>query len=141
MASDAPVTCVSWCQADAFCRDVGKRLCGQIGGGSTDYNVTDSAQAQWFNACSLGGEMTGCVLATTEPASVASSATCQTTAGVYDLLGSVQEWIDSCQTGTDKCRYRGGSFTSPEPGSCSWYNYFNRFAQYQNIGFRCCSNP
>ena len=53
-----PQVCVDWCDAYAYCRGVGKRLCGKIGGGPNpdgDYRWGDFEWSQWFNACSAHG--------------------------------------------------------------------------------------
>ena len=54
-----PVAGVNWCDAYAFCEWAGKRLCGQISGGSLDPNDSNNAGAsQWYAACSSGGATT-----------------------------------------------------------------------------------
>lgn len=53
-----PQVCVDWCDAYAYCRAVGKRLCGKIGGGAISYGEDDNASLdQWYNACSSGGAL------------------------------------------------------------------------------------
>ncbi|HQP34612.1 MAG TPA: SUMF1/EgtB/PvdO family nonheme iron enzyme [Polyangiaceae bacterium] len=130
---------VDWCDAYAYCKAVGKRLCGGIGGGATaDAELADAAKSQWFNACSSGGEFNypygglpgagaqagydeqACNGAdkgvnTTLPAGTCTGCVSSETgyAGVWDLSGSVEEWEDSCVGAagkTDPCRKRGGSF-------------------------------
>lgn len=68
--ANLPVTGVDWCDAQAYCSWVGKRLCGRIGGGSLNFGSNDGKgggksdgpddwedyrKAQWFNACTGGG--------------------------------------------------------------------------------------
>ena len=51
-----PQVCVDWCDAYAYCRGVGKRLCGAIGGGPNGYDdAADASKSQWYNACGAGG--------------------------------------------------------------------------------------
>lgn len=51
-----PQVCVDWCDAYAYCKAVGKRLCGKVGGGPNEYiDYADAAKSQWFNACSSNG--------------------------------------------------------------------------------------
>jgi sulfatase modifying factor 1 len=158
-----PQGCVDWCDAYAYCRAVGKRLCGRIGGGSN--GITDYANAslsQWYNACVSdganntfpyggtysanacdGGDHSG----TTVP--VGSMTSCQSAVpgyqGVYDLSGNVWEWEDSCngtwQSAT--CRIRGGTFydvgTYNVALRCDYDGYTNKDYVDSTIGFRCCS--
>lgn len=136
-----PQVCVTSCDAEAFCKAVGKRLCGQPGGAHAPFEGFDDAnQDQWYNACSGGGKntypyadkydgkacngydnpQTGCQAGTgcnTRPGGDVT--TCQSPvpgyAGVYDLSGNVFEWQDSCdkyEDGKDRCRFRGGSYIS-----------------------------
>jgi formylglycine-generating enzyme len=120
-----PVVQVDWCDAYAYCKWVGKRLCGRIGGGanaSADYANSD--RSQWFRVCSNGGRNAypyggtyrsaacngfngpnGCDHDTGVPSGtctltpVGSYAQCQGAApfsSVFDLSGNVIEWEDSC---------------------------------------------
>ncbi len=139
-----PQVCVDWCDAYAYCAGVGKRLCGNIGGGASGYaDVRNASSSQWYNACSSNGadtypygntySATTCngydywaptYNETTTP--VGSLAGCQAAvpyAGVYDLSGNVEEWEDNCgaYNGIGQFAYclpRGGSFHdySVQPG-------------------------
>ena len=141
-----PVNWVNWCQAYGYCAQQGKRLCGQIAGGSNA--TTDSSNAmksEWFNACSANGvntypygssyvpkrcNDTAVGLSAPWP-ELNSSGTlvndlCQGgAAGLYQMSGNVAEWEDSCNilpgdSGTsgasDTCLLRGGSFNSTASG-------------------------
>jgi formylglycine-generating enzyme len=51
-----PQVCVDWCDAYAYCKAVGKRLCGQIGGGAGSFDeFTTATKNQWYAVCSSGG--------------------------------------------------------------------------------------
>jgi formylglycine-generating enzyme required for sulfatase activity len=120
-----PVALVDWCDAYAYCKWAGKRLCGKIGGGPNPYTAyADPAFSQWFHACSNAGRNpfpydgtyrpeacngfngpNGChhdpgvPAGTCALAPVGSYSQCQGVrgfAGVFDLSGNAFEWEDSC---------------------------------------------
>ncbi|WP_437669312.1 formylglycine-generating enzyme family protein [Sorangium sp. So ce131] len=152
---DYPATCVDWCDAHAYCKSLGKRLCGKIHGGALPYGGdTDGAQGEWYEACSKGGTRaysTGeldlqCNGDGQEPVAVNAGAACE--GGYHGLLymsGNVREWEDSCSGDVgpeDDCTTRGGSFDSgdsPEQLQCSAREGSKRADTYHGIGFRCCS--
>ena len=158
-----PANCMNWCDAYAYCRAVGKRMCGKIGGGSNGYSeVANALESQWYRACSSGGQYVypygdefggiTCNTAGTvwdETVAAGSMGGCRSTepgfGGVWDLSGNVSEWEDSCDGSTgahDNCRMRGGSYVSDWGGSMCWANEsYARGGGDYGIGFRCCSDP
>jgi formylglycine-generating enzyme len=162
---DHPQICIDWCDAYAYCKGVGKRLCGAIGGGENGYDETENVStSQWYNACSAHGQNTypyggtyngdACNgythgLATTVP--VGSMTTCQSSAsgftGVLDMSGNVWEWEDSCDGSTgkdDMCRIRGGSFEYGSPElicgtTGTMFTQAGRDGWGRGLGLRCCS--
>ncbi len=155
-----PQVCVDWCDASAYCRSVGKRLCGKIGGGPTGFSDYAMATAsQWYAACSSDGKL-GFPYDSSygigfcnynnrlSPVDVASLSSCQAPppyAGVYDMSGNVAEWEDSCDNtakgATANCRLRGGSFVADTIyyPICSLDVSVARNTYRDTIGFRCCS--
>lgn len=162
-----PQVRVDWCDAHAYCMDVGKSLCGKIGREALAYaDYADVTKSEWYSACTSGGQNTytygtnyssgTCNTSdrwtsdTATTVAVASSPQCQGTgqyAGVYDLSGNVQEWEDSCAPidynypERDKCRVRGGAYHlfKQSETACNYDASWDRFLHDDSIGFRCCS--
>jgi len=154
---DYPVGNVDWCDAFAYCKAVGKRLCGRIGGGPAPYFAHDDASRnQWFGACSHGGtqgypygqayDANACNVKDAAYGAVLPVGTlagCEGGfSGIVDMSGNVWEWEDSCipaEGGVDICRRRGGSFSSTaENVDCNVSSTRPRDAAEANTGFRCC---
>ena len=163
-----PVRCVDFCDAVAFCRDQGKHLCGGIDGvtlfGAPDVG-NDPAQSEWFFACSNGGaqefpygstfDAGRCVDATIDssrPRDVGKPACQGGVAGVFDMSGNVEEWVDHCYQvdppGTGLACFRaGGAYWSdtsaPDWLDCDiwWEQSTTMREQSPSTGFRCCDIP
>jgi formylglycine-generating enzyme required for sulfatase activity len=163
-----PVVCVDWCDAYAYCRGVGKLLCGSRAGGPSGYDdYADATKSRWQDACSSGGahmypyggggaagtigyQATTCNGADNGKGTTLPVGTCPGCVssesgygGVYDLSGNVWEWEDSCGTqggNAAYCRARGGSFQGSYGYLRCAYGYaVNRSGSYDSVGFRCCS--
>jgi formylglycine-generating enzyme len=161
-ALSLPVTSVQWCDAYAYCKAVGKRLCGKIGGESNGYSdYANAAQSQWYAACSSNGtyaypygnshqsKYCNDADAALDTTAVATMPRCQSTvtgyAGVYDLSGNVCEWEDSCNGtsgASDMCRVRGGSaFNDSASLRCDADSSSARGSAGvigRDVGIRCC---
>ena len=163
---DNPVAFVNWCDAYAYCAGVGKRLCGAIGGGSMDDKnegaSEDATVDQWYAACSSGGAnlyvygntalTNQCNTNSNGTLAVGTMIGCQSPdahyAGIFDLVGNVQEWEDFCagphvaggSAGNDICTWRGGSYDGGGNSSCSGnLDIHLRSSTGADTGFRCCS--
>jgi len=135
-----PVVCVDWCDADAYCRSVGKYLCraGSLDGNDPGpvTNPLAPGGSQWVIACSAddtkrtypygADAMPGvCVdkkyLSTTPGVQpVMSAAGCVGgVAGLYDMSGNASEWQNDCVEAVtsadgkeDECDAYGGAQSS-----------------------------
>jgi sulfatase modifying factor 1 len=158
---DFPRGCADWCDAYYYCRAVGKRLCGRIGGGTNGYDdYLNPTLSQWYNACTSHGantypygntyNATACngrdywgPLSGQQLLPAGSLWSCQSSvvgyAGVFDLSGNVMEWEDSCDA-SGICHLRGGTrFSDVVSMTCDVDFQGLRLAKAGNTGFRCCS--
>ncbi|MGE5788277.1 MAG: formylglycine-generating enzyme family protein, partial [Myxococcales bacterium] len=155
-----PVAYVDWCDAYAYCKGVGKRLCGMQGGGSNPFEKYAELQSsQWYAACTSNGPNSYSYGSTYEPtkcngqdaaidATVAVGARtgCTPTVigyqGIYDLSGNVSEWEDSCEPreAAVYCRLRGGNYTLGAAFvMCGTHAEAPRSDAHAEFGFRCCA--
>jgi formylglycine-generating enzyme required for sulfatase activity len=153
-----PVVCVDWCDAYAFCEHVGKRLCGNIGGGANPTaSAADAAQSQWYRACSEAGarvfpygdaydgdKCNGLDAPFTGTIDVGLLVQCVGGyPGLFDMSGNAREWEDSCDAAG--CVQRGGSWltsdtSSPHSLRCDSSGKGPRSQANNEIGFRCCAD-
>src|SRR5690606_8434471 len=52
-----PAACMDWCDADAFCKWAGKRLCGKFGGGGNADAYAPGNPQEWTGACEAASPM------------------------------------------------------------------------------------
>ena len=146
-----PVVGVDWCDALAYCKAGGKRLCGAVGGGAVPFTGYPTAEGELYMACTSGeqheypyGDVRQPERCKQEPAPVGSHLGCQSPdpayAGVVDLIGSVYEWQDACgeKSGVVICML-GGTDASPHPCGSHWGD--SRMATGDLTGIRCCADP
>lgn len=157
---ELPVTWVDWCDAYAYCRAMGKRLCGE----RTMLEDADGRrESELYAACSANGtyeytygntlDVASCNTADAGKGRVVAVGTmrrCQSPApgygGVYDLSGNVWEWAGRCydrgqQGGPDTfCALEGGSFSLIGTYSrCGYPHSASRSNPSDDVGFRCCA--
>jgi sulfatase modifying factor 1 len=155
------VGCVDWCDAFAYCKFAGKRLCGRINGGAAlePTEATDRFKSEWMRACAgaLGsafpyGQTPDASACNTNEAlgeevyDAGSMPGCVGAEdGLYDMSGNVEELIDSCNGDSgagDTCVAQGGSFIRFADNSRCQDTYpIPRDFVALHLGFRCCKDP
>jgi formylglycine-generating enzyme required for sulfatase activity len=160
-----PVRHVDWCDAYAYCKKQGRRLCGKVGGGDSVPADSGKITDQWYNACSQGGtnvypyaglyapkrcngaeywtSIDGGVPAALPRGNVSLAGCIGGPMGlIFQLSGNVKEWEDSCDGTagkTDHCLARGGSFrSSSDELQCTGSAALARDTHADDVGFRCC---
>lgn len=131
---------LSYYQAAGACAAAGKRLC---------------RAAEWLAACQNQGEVTrypygprfdgadqagaDCwvegLAELVQPTGTATA--CVTQAGVYDLSGNVEEWVDYLDPNQAVAR-GGATLSAPDNATCGSSNPHQPQGQYVRTGFRCC---
>lgn len=154
-----PIANVNWCDAHAFCKWAGKRLCGKLGGGSADFSQFASSDNEHYLACSnvatrvypYGNafDPTACNGPERDAGQalpVGSLAGCQGgVAGLFDMSGNVEEWQDACDNtsgASDMCLDGTGAFNFGDPPGgtrCDFSDSDSRNAQFDDVGIRCCA--
>jgi len=162
-AAKRPRRNVDWCDAAAYCKWAGKRLCGQRGGASVPYVLfADPTKSEWMDACTAGGTQTYSYAGTYDETKcqtgstggildVGSRPACHGATApydaIFDLTGNAYEWEDSCQLSpplkTSYCHGPGGGAGDGEPKArCASSDTVARADQkYDGLGFRCCKTP
>lgn len=139
--SQLPVTCVDWCDAQTFCKSVGKKLC--TGGPHSD------EEGQWSVACkkSFGNLQSGppeCNIFSGQLKPVGSSPGCHADGPpldtLKDIVGNAAEWTDDCLPidGIVYCSAPGASAFEGDP-LCASSVMYEATLRDPFVGFRCCS--
>ncbi len=149
-----PAVAIDWCDADAYCRWAGKRLCGPR---SAEPSTVETG-GEWLSA--YGGEGSfpygaeyqpwRCNLAdyphadgipkalpVSEPSSCAGAI-----GGLVNMSGNVAEWVDRCDGylgSNDTCKTRGNSYADGEFAT-NENCWLTRDERRPTVGFRCCSD-
>jgi formylglycine-generating enzyme len=157
--ADYPVTCVNWCQANAYCAWAGKRLCSGIGGAVEDGAVGTS---EWIAACSKNGlrdypygnvyDPAACRVETLGDAGVSpvgSFPKCDGGFdGIMDMSGNAFEWTTHCDLsdaashGSNSVSRGGSGFEvggSNNDFKCTASISIAIDNQARDIGLRCCA--
>lgn len=159
-----PVSGVDWCDAYAYCKYKGRRLCGKIGGGDLAVNEqNDFLKDQWYAACSSNGQFVypyGASYAAGKcrddvtdgggSANVGAMTGCRSPldsgAPTYDMSGNIYEFTGTCDNqgdggAGDFCSVRGGSHANVAADGqlkCNIVGGVCRGCYQDVIGFRCC---
>jgi formylglycine-generating enzyme required for sulfatase activity len=170
LAAVLPATLISFEEAKKTCEAEGKRLCTDrewtqacldlpagateqqvYGGGRCNYGAGNAAQAGAGEATpqdrdsDLSGmgepEAVARTLATLDKRVPSGRmADCVSSGGVADLLGNVQEWVQSGNPSYQAAQ-KGGYFGTESPSCAAASNVRHAAARHPGSGFRCCARP
>jgi formylglycine-generating enzyme len=158
---DLPVVGIDFCDALAYCKARGKRLCQKVSGRIG----APASEGEWYNACSeigtrlfpYGGVVSKplCVIglgtgsiASVRQVGVASK--CEGGyPGLYEMIGNVHEWVDRTTSmgatpQDDGVSFVGGAWGQASGDTCltlaSAFGAARAF-QANDLGVRCCADP
>jgi formylglycine-generating enzyme required for sulfatase activity len=155
-ADTYPVEAVNWCQAAAFCRWAGKRLCGGLDGGAISVaDIPDASASEWEIACTGGGQrlfpygntydIDACTGENADASTrVGSMPKCLGGyAGLFDMSGNVQEFANAClsEDAGEYCAMLGGQYSYTAVSlRCSPGEQTLRDFKFPGSGIRCCAD-
>ncbi|MCO4772326.1 MAG: thioredoxin domain-containing protein [Deltaproteobacteria bacterium] len=148
----APARSVTWYEADAACKAVGKRLCteGEWLSACTGEVAVDVNNDGVYSKDPLVGRQhvygehyrEGWCADTRKKGEGLDLLTgnhprCGTPEGVYDLEGSMKEWVGLTP---DRAALKGGSYYSGSSARCAYFKDDTApDTKDESIGFRCCT--
>ncbi|MBK7396793.1 MAG: SUMF1/EgtB/PvdO family nonheme iron enzyme [Myxococcales bacterium] len=151
-----PAINANWCQAFAYCKWAGKRLCRALDTAA----ALSTENSELYYACGNGAAATArpygtsyvagnCDVETGRsiPTSILATPKCHGPTAPYDkifnLIGSAEEWSEECtdSPAPSKCRARGGYFGNiSNVAVCARTVDYDITSQFASLGFRCCAD-
>lgn len=136
----APVVCVDWNDAQAYCQWAGLRLLSEEEWERTARG-TDARIYPWGDEW----DQSRAVFKTNRPSTVGSISSGISPAGCYDLAGNVCEWTSTNYDGksSDYKVTRGGGWRDFNSAHLRTYKRYGSIAKECNdqLGFRCARTP
>ena len=143
--NQAPLTGISWTEANQHCAKASKRLCS-----TEEWELGCGGIERW--SFPYGNEYIPemCAILQSTPSLSGQSWACQSPLGLQDTVGSVWEWTSSpmdanvLKQNPNSVLYeiRGGSwYTDERKGTCTpsaGYPLTDSNATHPDLGFRCC---
>ncbi len=145
---EVPRVVVTWEEADALCREAGKRLCSAY-----EWEWACGGPEGWPYPYGRRFMRAACAVELDGPVPSGTYLACVSPSGARDMVGSVWEWTATelavpglRHKETDVLReLRGGSwYVDPEKGQCvpvQGYPASPQDAAFPDVGFRCCRGP
>jgi len=158
-----PITCVNWCQAQAYCAWAGKRLCGRLDGVNmvkVDKDPEKYEDTEWSYVCSQGGttkfaygdvfeenrcRWTNELKDISGNFPVSEKTECRGQANpwseVMNLGGGAFEWGGSCLEYNKDISCQVHRHITPERlDSCDHVSIMSLNITSPDLGFRCCAD-